>query len=296
MAHRFLRPPVGIARRASSILSRPHATHTIGALEHELLANFPADDAESWDYTGLIAGDPRKAIKRVAIALDPTDKAIKRAQENGANVLVTHHPLRYDADEAIVPSECGMARASSVLWTALESDVALMCFHTALDVSLAAQQVLPGMLGLKFESVLAPILGSPRKGYGQVCSLLDADPLTLQHLAARCLSVFGRPPRVWGDLDTQLSSIVTCTGSEGGCARKALEAGCDCVVCGEIKYHEALALAEAGLCIIELGHDVSELPLVAPLAAAIEKAGVAKEDIILIDQSGYWCCPEAVRI
>ena len=67
-------------------------------------------------------------------------------------------------------------------------------------------------------------------------------------------------------------------------------------MCGEIKYHEALALSQAGLTIVELGHDTSELPLAAVLAAAVEGAGVPGELITIIDQGDNWSYPETTRV
>lgn len=63
-----------------------------------------------------------------------------------------------------------------------------------------------------------------------------------------------------------------------------------------MKYHSALELSQAGLAVIELGHDVSELPLAAVLAEALMGAGVPDERIVMIDQSENWWYPEAVRV
>ena len=63
-----------------------------------------------------------------------------------------------------------------------------------------------------------------------------------------------------------------------------------------MKYHEALALSQAGLAIIELGHDTSELPLAAVLAAAVEGAGVPGDLITILDQGDNWSYPETTRV
>jgi len=47
-----------------------------------------------------------------------------------------------------------------------------------------------------------------------------------------------------------------------------MAAGADALVCGEVRYHDALDAAESGLAIIEVGHDVSEWPLVEVLGRA----------------------------
>lgn len=286
-----------LASRASGPLSKKSSVITIGALERALLKDFPSADAESWDRTGLLVGDPACLVKKVAVALDPTVEAVAEAAALGANVLVTHHPAYLDTPDSFAPATSVAASSGALVWAAINQGVALLSYHTALDVSEKAQRVLPGLLNVQFKSVLMPAASSKRKGYGQVCSVKTTDaPLTLGQFAARCTSVFARPPRVWGDFSRELSSIVTCTGSAGPVAQEALRARADCLVCGEIKYHDALALSQAGLAIIELGHDTSELPLTTLLAAAVENAGLPGELVVVLDQRNNWAYPETTRV
>lgn len=288
----------GLSRRASGPLSKPAATLTVGALEAALLADFPAADAEAWDKTGMTVGDPARLVEGVAVALDPTVFAVRDAASCGANVLLTHHPLFLEAPDSFKPAKSAAAATGAGVWAAIEGGVAVMSFHTALDVSERAARVLPSMLNLNFKGqLLVPVPNSRRKGYGQVCSVRGEDePLTLGRLAARCTSVFARAPRVWGDFSRELKAVVTCTGSAGEAARECLRAHIDCLVCGEVKYHDALALSQAGLCIVDLGHDVSELPLAAVLADAAVRAGVPADRVKVLDQGDNWSYPETIRM
>lgn len=286
-----------LAQRASGPLSKPISTITIGAVEHALLKDFPAADAEPWDRTGLTVGDPARLVEGVAVALDPTVAAVEEAYSIGANVLVTHHPAFLDPPDSFSPASSVAANPGALVWAAVRRGVALLSYHTALDVSVNAQRVLPGMLNLQLKGVVVPLPSSKRKGYGQRCVPRSGEEsLTLGQLAARCTSVFARAPRVWGDFSRDLDRIVTCTGSAGDVAAAALRDGADCLVCGEIKYHDALALSQAGMTIIELGHDTSELPLAAVLVAAVEGAGVPGELITILDQGENWSYPETTRV
>ncbi|MDO4182973.1 MAG: Nif3-like dinuclear metal center hexameric protein [Coriobacteriia bacterium] len=269
---------------------------TVGALEQRLLAFFPAEDAESWDRTGLQVGNPEAVVTKVAVALDPTVSAIHAAAEAGANVLVTHHPPYLEAPDAFVRAPSVAVANGAGVWEAISSGVALLCFHTALDVSHQAQAMLPGILGLTQVGILDVTNADQRKGYGQICEFPQGGSLTLGQLAARCLAKFGRPPRVWGNSGTKLTRVVTGTGSGGNLCAPCLQQGIDALVCGELKYHVALDLSQAGVSIIELGHDVSELPLTVSLAAAVLKAGVPESAIITLEQDSNWFCPEATRL
>ncbi len=271
-------------------------TITVGELEQALLELFPASDAESWDRTGLLVGDPRAVISGVAVALDATPRAVRAAQHIGANVLVTHHPAFLDPPCRIMPASSSTWGPAATVWEALDAGIALMNFHTTLDVSPAASSVLPGLLGLTFNSIVDRIPASElEKGYGQLCHVASDSPLTLSDLACRCAEVFGRPPRVWGRADKVLSTVVTCTGATGDLPEHCARIGADCLVCGEIRYHAALDIVQTGLAVIELGHDVSELPLTGVLAAAIETAGFDENRITILDQSDNWTVPNTMR-
>ena len=287
-----------LATQPKGSLARMGSQMTVGSLEKSLLREFPAKDALEWDRTGLTVGEPAMGIVRVAVALDPTVSAIKSAAARAANVLVTHHPPYLEVPQTFGPGRSPVEHEGAVVWAAIQHGVSLMNFHTALDVSPRAARVLPGMLGLSYRNqVLEPIGTSRSKGFGQICSVRpEDDPLSLGQLAARCTSVFGRQPRVWGDFDYRLSRIATCTGSAGGLDRLCLAAGIDCLVCGEIRYHTALDLSQAGVGIIEIGHDLSELPLVAILLQAVLRAGVPEDNVFPIDQASNWRLPETTRI
>lgn len=287
-----------LLKRPCSSMARSERGWTIGSLEAALLRKFPAEDAEGWDRTGLVVGERALPLTKAALALDPTPRAIEEAARAGANVLITHHPPFISSPDSFAPESSPALSPGAGVWAAIRCGVALMCFHTALDVSSQAAKVLPGMLGLDFTGqVVSPSCDDGLRGYGQLSRIrLEESPMTLGVFAARCLSVFGRAPRVWGDPVKEIKTVVTATGSAGSCGRDALAFGADCLVCGEIKYHDALDLSHAGLCVVELGHDVSELPLVAVLAQSVLGLGVSEGAIVLIDQSSNWWLPDVIRI
>ena len=282
----------GIAKPASAPVPL-----TVGLLERALLTRFPRDDAEPWDRMGLLVGDPSSPVEGICVALDVTGTAIETAEKLGANVLLTHHPAFLEPPACISPSRVVAPSTGANVWAAATKGVALMNFHTALDVSDEARGLFMELLGVDFERMLVSSGANPSKGYGYVCSVRESDkPFKLAHMAARCTSVFGRAPRVWGDMDRKIGSVVFANGSAGNVADACVTAGIDCLVCGELGYHLALDASQAGLCIVELGHDASELPLVAVLAQAAIEAGVAPDSVHVLDQSGNWLVPDSTRL
>lgn len=260
----------------------------IGEFEKALLARYPRADAEEWDRMGLVVGDPAATITKVAVALDATVSNIKSTHELGASVLLTHHPVFIEAPSEFRPASSPAMCCGAAVYTAAQLGVALMNFHTALDVSKDAQSMLPGILGLNFLSVVEPLPHDVSKGYGQLCSIEGEAAVALDELASRCECAFGRKPRVWGASDALVKKVVTCTGSAASTGLAALRAGADALVCGELKYHQALDLSEAGLLLIELGHDVSENPFADVLARAASNVLESKELVTVLDVAPNW--------
>lgn len=283
---------IRVPRMSEKTMPSMANTLTVGDVERMLLERFPAKDAEPWDRTGLLVGDPNAQVTRVAVALDATVDAIRKAKEAGANLLVCHHPLFIAPPESFVRADSPALASGAGVYAAIESGVSVMSFHTALDASTIAQTMLPGILGLTFAEVLCPLDGRPEKGYGQVCTDTREEALTLGQLATRCQEAFGRPARVWGSPETVLNRVCTFTGSLGDFGANALDAGIDCIVCGEVKYHAALDLSQAGMCILDLGHDVSELPFAGILAEELAACGLPKKDVVVLDQDRNWISSE----
>jgi putative NIF3 family GTP cyclohydrolase 1 type 2 len=288
-----------LAKTPGRALSKSGRALNIGDLEKALLKAFPAENAEDWDIVGLTVGEAGIAVDRVAVALDASVANIEAAAAANCNVLVTHHPPYLQGPVRFAPGKSSANNAGAVVWAAIRNHVALINCHTNLDVSTQAQAMIPGMLGLKSAgNVVEPISEGSKLGFGTICKpgKTDGASISLEHLAARCVSVFGRAPRVWGDFKRELKTIVCATGSAGPTGKLAYAKGADCLICGEIKYHDALDLSQAGMCIIELSHDTSELPLTAVLASCAADAGVATEKIVILDEQDNWHYPESIRL
>lgn len=60
-----------------------------------LETDWPAALAEDWDAVGLVCGDPAAQVEHVHLAVDPTEQVVAEALREGAQLLVTHHPLYF---------------------------------------------------------------------------------------------------------------------------------------------------------------------------------------------------------
>ena len=71
--------------------------------------------------------------------------------------------------------------------------------------------------------------------------------------------------------------------------RDALAAGASVLLTGELRYHDAVSALEAGLAVVEAGHDATEWPLVTVLAAAAARTpGMKIEDVTMDERPSLW--------
>ena len=249
----------------------------VAELEHALLVRYPKTDAEGWDHVGFSVGDPAAEITGLACALDATEANVHRAQEAGANVLLTHHPIYIKAPEAFCPSDSARPQCSAALYEAARCGVSIISLHTNLDRSHEARICLSELLGAAPVSSLEHVDDPETTGLG-----------ALRDLATRAATAFGSDPRVWGGADRPCRTVAILGGSLGDFGELAIAAGADVVVTGEAGYHVAQDLALRGLPVILLGHDRSEEPFVDILMNSAVDAGVDPRHAIKILNPCQW--------
>jgi dinuclear metal center YbgI/SA1388 family protein len=77
---------------------------------------------------------------------------------------------------------------------------------------------------------------------------------------------------VAGALDREVSRAAVCAGSGGELVGDAIASGMHLLLTGELRHHEALRAAEAGLTVVCTRHSSSERAALAPLAARLVSA------------------------
>jgi dinuclear metal center YbgI/SA1388 family protein len=90
---------------------------------------YPQALAEDWDNVGLQLGDPAAPLERVLVCLDVEEKVIARAEESGAQLVVSHHPLLFRPLRKITPED----EAGRTIFRALRQGIAVFSLHTNLD-------------------------------------------------------------------------------------------------------------------------------------------------------------------
>lgn len=86
--------------------------------------------------------------------------------------------------------------------------------------------------------------------------------------------------KVAGDLDTLVDRLAVINGSGAGLIEAALYKGCQCVVTGDVKYHEAQDAISQGINVVDIGHYDSEKIFV-PFMAQYLKEEIGKKGLKL---------------
>ena len=242
---------------------------TVRDLYNALFAFAPASMKYDWDNVGLLCGHFDAPVDTVLVALDPRPDVIDEAKKVGAQCIVTHHPLNFDAPRAIndesYTGRCILALA--------EAHIAAINLHTNLDVCPGGvNDVLAETLGLADVSVLDPI-GQDAQGrpYGLIrTGMVQAQSLAA--FAAFVRSALGCPGLRFADAGRPVRRVAVGGGSCGGAIDEVLAAGCDTLVTADLKYNHFEEAKYRGLNLLDAGHFETENPVCAVLARILREA------------------------
>jgi putative NIF3 family GTP cyclohydrolase 1 type 2 len=258
----------------------------VGDVEGLLFEAYPATDALPDDRFGLLVGDRAAIVTRIAVALDQTVPMVEAAAAAGCNLLVAHHPGFFFKPESFLEAPSAATADGAVVYRAAQKGVALLTMHTNLDCAPSAARMLLEPVGLSFTGPLKP---HGTGSLGQIAKPVDGRGfIMLGELASACQQSLGRVAKVWGDPAKPLFSVAVCSGGASEVVPDVVRAGVDCFITGELRHHEALYLADENIALIELGHDVSELPYRFELHKALVAAGFPPSDIVVLEPSAAW--------
>lgn len=239
----------------------------VGDVEKKLLERMPAAWAEAWDNVGLIVGDPSREAARIAVSLDATERSVRRADEMGCELLITHHPAIFEATRrAVMPDP-----TAAMLRAALSCGVSVISLHTNWDSSPEGVNVLlASSLGMTEISPLARA-ASGAWGMGAVGKILS--PTSVETLARAAKREWGLSwALVSGDAGRTVRRAALCGGAGGSLISAAAESGADVYITADLSYHHQQAAEAAGLALIICGHgemEAASMPRLAEIASEI---------------------------
>lgn len=230
---------------------------TVIELYNKLSEIIPASLSCPWDRDGLEScPEPQREMKKVIISLDVTNEVIDKAISDGADVIISHHPLFFGGLGNVNALTFDGARAVKLA----KNNIAVMSFHTRLDaLDGGVNDILADLLGLKNVSVVGDE-GICRIGEIQnELDVMDFAKTVKDKLSSgdgeREASIAICPA------GKKVKRVAVLGGSGGDDIKVAALAGADTFVTGELKYHERLSATDFGVNLICAGHFFTEYPV-----------------------------------
>lgn len=223
----------------------------------------PFDSAMDFDNVGILVGNDLAPVKRCLLALDVTLDVIDEAKSLGASLIVSHHPVIFEAIKAL--------RHDSIPHVLAKNDISVICAHTNLDMApfgvnscLAEALSLRNLTALSsYESKIGP------RPEGLVGALDNA--CTCHEFAALVKDRLGCAGLRYIPANRNIRRVGVCSGAGGSLIGSAISLGVDAFVTGEIKHHEILMALQHGICVVDAGHFRTEDVVILPLAKKLSE-------------------------
>ena len=237
-----------------------------------------------WDNVGLLCGSKATPVTKVLVALDPFEGVCREAAQWGAQLIVTHHPVIFQAPKAIT-DETSVGR--SILQLCAHGISAINA-HTNLDCAPGGvNDVLAKKLALVNVQVVDP---NGTDENGNEWGLLRMGEVPEQPLDAflnRVKTLLGCEGLRYVDGGKPVRKVAVGGGSCAGEMLDALRAGCDTFVTADVKYNQFWDARDLGINLIDAGHFATENPVVSVLAEKI--AGAFPEIEVKISETHADC-------
>lgn len=208
--------------------------------------------AEEWDNVGLLVGDSNRPVQRVMTCLTITPTSAAEAVREAADLVVSHHPLPFRPLARLTAENT----AGRLLLGLAGARVAVYSPHTAWDSAAdGINQQLARLLALRGISPLVPAAEGQGTGRG---GWLE-EPLALDRLAERVQKLLGLGlVQVVGRSGQSVRTVAVACGAAGELLEPARQAGYDCLLTGEARFHTCLEADACGVAMILVGHYASE--------------------------------------
>lgn len=229
---------------------------------------FPPQLAESWDASGLILGREERPVSRIGFAVDATSATATEALQEGAGLLITHHPLLLRGASFLPAS----SYKGNIIHQLIEGGCGLLAAHTNVDSApYGTNEAFMDLLGISDRQVLAGANSSQIRGQevqvgiGRVGNF--PQPVRLKEIAnliAQFLPATAAGIRVAGRPDQKIQRVAVCTGAGDSLfdAVRAQEA--DLYITADLRHHpasearEEALLAQGKPALIDCSHFASE--------------------------------------
>ena len=228
---------------------------TVHDIYQKLCEFAPLELQMDFDNSGFLIGRSDQPVEKALLALDITDWVIDEAIRWGAQLIISHHPILFSPLQAVT-DQAGLEGKKALRLA--ENHVAAICMHTNLDIAQGGvNDVLIDLLGAQS---LIPL---DSDGCGRIGILPEA--MGMGEFLELVKERLGVPGLRYVDSGKPIKRLAVMGGSGGSSLHRAFQAGCDCYVTADVKYHQFLEAKELGISLIDADHFCTENPVIPDL-------------------------------
>lgn len=211
---------------------------------------FPVWIQEDYDNTGSQVLFPDETLKGIYICLDADTATIDDAVNNNCNLIISHHPMIFRPVKNINSRE---SRSQSII-KLIDKRVSLYSLHTNFDKIMFSY--LSDITGFPGGELLLKkgVLNDKDIGFGSFVTLKEIK--SFRSVIEQLKRTLGLEYLIYsGDLNKEMKSVAFINGAGGGSIEKIINSiKPDCIVTGDVGYHNVKYAIESGVCIIDAGH------------------------------------------
>ena len=226
---------------------------------------YPFNLQEKWDNSGYLVESRGTEVSKLLLSLDITNEAVREADLKGAELIISHHPVIFDARKRLVRTD--------PVYKLVQSGIGALCMHTNLDI---AEGGTNGVILQKFREAFR--ISSEPEPFEEIGSennlgwivTLD-EPVETETFGKSIKQLFGcEYVRESRSSNHRLSKIAFCSGSGGSMLRLAADKGCDALVTGDVKHDVWIDANNSGIVLFDCGHFHTENIVLTELRRVLE--------------------------
>lgn len=220
---------------------------------------------EEWDNSGLIVGDFDTKINDIVLCLEVTKQIAMDSRED--SLIISHHPLIFKGLKKLDFREY----PSNIIRILIKKNISLISMHTNFDTTHLNEYFVKHILGF-----------NDFKKEGIACTI--EQNLTFKELTHIIKTKMNNAILKISQINNRANKIGIICGS-GISEIDRLSLDVDCVITGDVKYHDAMRFQSLGINIIDVGHYDSECFFGAILSPYLKK--IHYNAIILDSQNPF---------
>lgn len=204
----------------------------------------PFDTAMSFDNCGVLIGGRQQTVNRAIVTLDITPEVINEAQEKGAELIISHHPVIFSGLKSI--------KLNSVPALLVKSGICALAAHTNLDIA---------EKGVNFQLASALELNEIR--FADIPESCISTGTLTKEMCTREFAMFVKEKLNckglrFTEIDKKIKTVAVACGAGGDSVRLLKAVNADALVTGEIKHSYIIEANSMNIPIFDAGHFKTE--------------------------------------